>query len=203
VICLNNERKTQVVTGDESWLFAYYPETKMQSSEWHTSSSSRPKKSRETKSNIKVMLVTLFDDEGIVHREFVPTGTSVTAAFYVDVLTRLRKVLGENGLRNGRTTGLCIMITRPVTWLWQFSRSCPKIKFRLRHTRPIPQTSHQVTSGSSLAENGPSRTSFRNGGRHERKCRHETVRDEKKDFNQCHNWIDRWNKYVCVCVCAD
>jgi hypothetical protein len=86
VICLG-----KVVTRDESWVFAYGPETKMQSSEWHTDSSPRPKKSRATKSNIKVMLVSFFDDEGIVHREFVPTGTSVTTAFYVDVLTRLRE----------------------------------------------------------------------------------------------------------------
>jgi hypothetical protein len=39
------------------------------------------------------MLVAFFDDEGTVHLEFVPTGTSVTAAFYVDVLTRLRKIV--------------------------------------------------------------------------------------------------------------
>jgi hypothetical protein len=71
----------KVVTGDESWVFAYDPETKMQSSERHINSSPRPKKCRATKSNIKVMLVTFFDDERIVHREFVPTGTSVTAAF--------------------------------------------------------------------------------------------------------------------------
>jgi hypothetical protein len=50
-----------------------------------------PKKSRATKSNIKVMSVAFFDDEVIVYREFVPTGTSVTAAFYLDVLTRLRE----------------------------------------------------------------------------------------------------------------
>jgi hypothetical protein len=37
------------------------------------------------------MLVAFFDDEGIVHREFVLTGTSVTAAFCVDVSTRLRR----------------------------------------------------------------------------------------------------------------
>jgi hypothetical protein len=80
---------SKVVAGDESSVFAYDPETTMQSSEWHTSSSPRPKKSRATKSNIKVILVAFFDDEGIVHREFVPTGTSVTAAFYVDVLRRL------------------------------------------------------------------------------------------------------------------
>jgi hypothetical protein len=90
----------KVVTGDESWVFEYDPETKMQSSEWHTSSSPRPKKSRATKFNIEVMLVAFFDDEGIVHREFVPTGTSVTAAFYVDVLTRMRENVRQNGPRN-------------------------------------------------------------------------------------------------------
>jgi hypothetical protein len=81
----------KVVTGDESWVFAYDPDTMMQSSEWHTSSSPHPKKSRATKSNIKVMFLAFFDDEGIVHHEFVQTGTSVTDAFYVDVLTRLRE----------------------------------------------------------------------------------------------------------------
>jgi len=29
----------KIVTGDESWVFAYDPEMKMQSSEWHTASS--------------------------------------------------------------------------------------------------------------------------------------------------------------------
>jgi hypothetical protein len=60
----------KMVTGDESWVFAYDPKTQIQSSEWHTSSSPRPKKSRATKSNIKVMLVAFFDD-GVVHREYV------------------------------------------------------------------------------------------------------------------------------------
>jgi hypothetical protein len=75
----------KMVTGDESWVFTYDPKTKMQSSEWHTSSSPGPKNSRATKSNIKVRLVAFFDDEGIVHREFIPTGTSVAVASYVDV----------------------------------------------------------------------------------------------------------------------
>jgi hypothetical protein len=51
----------------------------------------RSEKTQAPKSNIKVMLVAFFDDEGIEHREFVPMGTSVTAAFYLDVLTRFRE----------------------------------------------------------------------------------------------------------------
>jgi len=45
-----------VTTGDESWVYRYYPETKAQSSQWKHSTSPRPKKAREVWSNVKVML---------------------------------------------------------------------------------------------------------------------------------------------------
>ncbi|XP_039314693.1 protein GVQW3-like [Solenopsis invicta] len=80
-----------VITGDESWIFEYDPETKRQSSEWHTPSSPRPKKARMSKSRIKTMLIVFFDVRGIVHHEFVPTGTTVNAAFYLEVLKKLKK----------------------------------------------------------------------------------------------------------------
>jgi len=37
------------------------------------------------------MLICFFDQEGIVHREFVPPGITVNADFYCDVLRRLRE----------------------------------------------------------------------------------------------------------------
>ena len=37
------------------------------------------------------MLICFFDQEGIVHREFVPPGMTVNADFYRDVLRRLRE----------------------------------------------------------------------------------------------------------------
>ena len=36
-----------VITGDESWVFGYDPETKAQSSQWRHPSSPRPKKARQ------------------------------------------------------------------------------------------------------------------------------------------------------------
>jgi len=36
-----------VITGDETWIFEYDPETKRQSKEWQTFASQRPKKKRE------------------------------------------------------------------------------------------------------------------------------------------------------------
>jgi hypothetical protein len=63
------------------------------SSQWSTSSSPRPKKERQVKSNIKTMLITFFDIDELVHHEFVPTGQTVNKKFYKTVLQRLRDVV--------------------------------------------------------------------------------------------------------------
>lgn len=47
------------------------------------------KKAREVKSNIKAMLILFFNNEGTVHKEFVPPGQTVSSAFYVKVLRHL------------------------------------------------------------------------------------------------------------------
>jgi len=65
---------SRVITGDESWILEYYPETKCQSREWHTANSPHPKKARISKSKIKSMLICFTDSQGIVHKEFVPPG---------------------------------------------------------------------------------------------------------------------------------
>ena len=80
----------KVITGDESWHYAYDPETKQQSNEWKSSNSPRPKKARRVKSNVKMMLISFFDANGIVHSEFIPNGETVNQAFYLQVLKRLR-----------------------------------------------------------------------------------------------------------------
>lgn len=82
---------SRVITGDESWILEYDPETKRQSREWHTANSPRPKKARMSKSKIKSMLICFFDSQGIVHKEFVPPGQTVNQTFYREVLERLRK----------------------------------------------------------------------------------------------------------------
>ena len=81
----------QVITGDETWVFEYDLETKRQSSEWHTNESPRPKKARMSKSKMKSMLIVFLDSKGVVHKEFIPPGQTVNAAFYVKVLKQLKK----------------------------------------------------------------------------------------------------------------
>ncbi|KAJ4437644.1 hypothetical protein ANN_17789 [Periplaneta americana] len=79
-----------VITGDESWVYGYDPETKRQSSQWKHPESPRPKKARQVRSKIKVMLTVFFDVRGIVHHEYAPEGQTVTKEYYHDVLRRLR-----------------------------------------------------------------------------------------------------------------
>ena len=58
----------KVITGDESWCFAYDPEIKRHISEWVGEHSPRPKKLRFQKSKVKTMLIVFFDSQGIVHK---------------------------------------------------------------------------------------------------------------------------------------
>ena len=62
----------RVITGKESWILEYDPETKRHGQEWHTAKSSLPKKARMGKSKIKTMLIFFFYCQGFVHREFCP-----------------------------------------------------------------------------------------------------------------------------------
>jgi len=64
----------KIITGDETWCFAFDPETKRQSSEWVGDISPRPKKLKFQRSRIKTMLIFFFDSPDVVHKEFVPEG---------------------------------------------------------------------------------------------------------------------------------
>jgi hypothetical protein len=53
------ETLSRVITGDESWVYGYDPETKQQFSQRKSPMSPRPKKARQVKSNVKSMIITL------------------------------------------------------------------------------------------------------------------------------------------------
>ena len=65
--------------------------TKTQSSQWKSPGSCRPKKAMQAGINIKLILICFFDQKGIIHKEFVPPSQTVNAAFYVEILKRLRE----------------------------------------------------------------------------------------------------------------
>ena len=106
--------------------------TKSQSSHWKGPGSPRPKKTWQVRSIIKSMLICFFDQKGIVHKEFVPPGQTVNAAFYVEVLKRLRENVRRKRPDQWRNnTWLSTMTMRQpmlpswldgfwpiITWLW-------------------------------------------------------------------------------------
>jgi hypothetical protein len=71
-----------VITGDETWVYAYDPETKVQSLQWKHSSSPRPKKAQWVQSKVKVLLTVLFGYRGIVHHSCAPEGQTINKEFY-------------------------------------------------------------------------------------------------------------------------
>ena len=50
----------RVITGDDSRIIEYDPETKRQIRQWKSLASPRPKKARMSKSKVKVMVIVFF-----------------------------------------------------------------------------------------------------------------------------------------------
>ena len=72
-----------IINGDETWVYVYDPETKFQSSQWKHPQSPRPKKARQVRSNVKVMLTCFFDYHIIVHHEYAAEGRVINKEYYV------------------------------------------------------------------------------------------------------------------------
>ena len=77
-----------VITGDETWVYGYDPETRVQSSQWKSPSSPHAKKKAcQSIYNVKVMMmIVFFDLDGIVRAEFVPRNTTVNTEYYKGLL---------------------------------------------------------------------------------------------------------------------
>ncbi|UYV70749.1 hypothetical protein LAZ67_8000463 [Cordylochernes scorpioides] len=123
------EWKDKIITGDETWVYGYDPETKRQSAEWRGQGEPRPKKSRILKSRNKVLLVAFLDNKGIVHHEYLPAGRLVIKEMYLSILRRLREAIRKK---------------RPEKWT--------NGDWILHHDNARPHTAHLVTS--FLAKNG-------------------------------------------------
>ncbi|KAJ4450406.1 hypothetical protein ANN_01830 [Periplaneta americana] len=188
-----------VITGDESWVYGYDPETKRQSSQWKHPESPRPKKARQVRSKIKVMLTVFFDVRGIVHHEYAPEGQTVTKEYYHDVLRRLRDALRRK---------------RPDMWTannWHLHHdNAPAHSSQLIHTFLAKHgitTVRQPPYSPDLAPCDfwlfPKLKTPLKGSRFE--SREEIMRNAttelntipKEDFQRClRQWKDRWAKCV-------
>ena len=81
-----NDFLGRIITGDETWVYSWDPETKRQSAEWRDFDEPRPEKVRRKQGALKVMHMIFFDMNGVILRWPVPIGTTINAQFYKKVL---------------------------------------------------------------------------------------------------------------------
>ena len=79
-----------VVTGDETWIYRFQPESKAKNKYWVSSEGNRPIIVRRYKTSNRMLYAIFFDSKGPVLQIPVPKGSSVTGKFNREsVLTQL------------------------------------------------------------------------------------------------------------------
>jgi hypothetical protein len=73
---------------NDTWCFEYDPKANDKGMPWKQLASPRISMS---KSQMKTMLIALFDIEGIFHFEFIPQGHTANQVYYVEIPKRLRE----------------------------------------------------------------------------------------------------------------
>ena len=86
--CANNDLEftKTIITDDETWVYGYDQESKFQFSQWKHLESTRPKKARQVRSNVKVMLTCFVDSRGVVHDKYAPEGQTINTEYYLEFL---------------------------------------------------------------------------------------------------------------------
>ncbi len=109
----------QVITMDESWVYCYDPELKTQSSMWLSKTDKCPLKVASPRAVKKLLLVSFFDQKGMVYWEYL-RGT-MSAKIFVDILSRMRhsishkrgmKILKEFTLHMDNASSHTTQVTR-------------------------------------------------------------------------------------------
>ncbi len=76
------------VTVDESCIYFYDPELKVQSKTWLRKGEDRPQKPRRTIATAKIMIVTFFDSHGLIYFEYVQKPLTVNQRVWRAILRR-------------------------------------------------------------------------------------------------------------------
>lgn len=88
----NREWFDDVVTCDESWVYHYDPKTKRESTKWVLKGGAPPRKVRAQKSKQKVMVVSFFDQRGMIYTHYCEAGRNINTEYYMEIITQLIRV---------------------------------------------------------------------------------------------------------------
>lgn len=84
------------VTGDETWIYQYDPETKIQDKQWLPTGGSGPIKFKSERTVGKVMATIFWDAEGVILIDWLENKRTVTGSYYESVLRKLHDALIKN-----------------------------------------------------------------------------------------------------------
>ncbi|KFM72676.1 Histone-lysine N-methyltransferase SETMAR, partial [Stegodyphus mimosarum] len=98
----------QIVTGGETWVCHFTPESKQQSMEWRHTHSPKKQKFKVTMSSQKIMCTVFWDRKGVLLTEFLPRGETINAARYCETLTKLRCAI-QNERRGMLSKGIVLL----------------------------------------------------------------------------------------------
>ena len=122
----------RIITGDESSLPTFDPDTKIRDSQWIAPGVHRPRKALRARTRQSTMLTTFFDCNGMVHHEFLRRGGSITAEEYCAVLGGLKEKIWKK---------------RPHLWVMEEGYR----RFLLHHDNATPHTA--IPTLAHLGEN--------------------------------------------------
>jgi histone-lysine N-methyltransferase SETMAR len=83
----------RIVTGDETWIHQFEPESKQQSLQWRHIKSPPPRKFKSVPSMKKVMATIFWDASGVLLVDILPNGETINAERYVCTLKKLKRAL--------------------------------------------------------------------------------------------------------------
>jgi len=98
----------RIVTGDETWVRHYQPETKQASRQWKHQESPTPTKFKVVPSASKVVATVFWDMRGVLLVEFQEHGRTVNTSSYCSLLEQLKTAIRTK--RKGlRTQGVILL----------------------------------------------------------------------------------------------
>ncbi|CAK1595648.1 unnamed protein product [Parnassius mnemosyne] len=97
----------RIVTGDETWVHHYEPESKQESIQWHKKGTPHPKKYKVSQSAGKIKATIFWDTDDILLIDYKERGVSITGEYHASLLDQLKEAIKEK--RRGKLTKIVLI----------------------------------------------------------------------------------------------
>lgn len=189
----------RIITGDETWVHHYEPESKRQSLQWKHPMSPPMKKFKTQSSVGKVLLTVFWDSQGVLLEHYSENGVTVTSSSYSELLQEKLKPAIRSKRRGLLSQGVLLLHdnARPHTAL-KTIETVQKLKFEvLQHPAYSPDL-----APSDYHLFGPLKDNLR--GRHFgttnelKEAVHDFLHNQPKSFysSGIEKLINRWTKCI-------